>query len=147
MTENSPNAIATRRSFLKSYAATAALGALAIPRAVHAEGNGSETLKLGLIGCGGRGEGAVLDALKADPHVELVAMGDTFADRAHECLQRLQAMPEFASRIKVTPDRVFPAKDPDFDNYKHVIDSGVDVVILATPPHFRPQHLAYAVEK
>jgi predicted dehydrogenase len=74
-------------------------------------------------------------------------MGDTFADRAHECLQRLQAMPKFGSRIKVTPDRVFPAKDPDFDNYKHVIDSGVDVVILATPPHFRPQHLAYAIEK
>jgi predicted dehydrogenase len=141
-----PNA-STRRTFLATSAATAALGVLAAPRGVHADGDSAETLKLGLIGCGGRGEGAVIDALRADPHVELTAVGDTFADRAQECLARLQKHGEVGSRIKVTPDNCFPSKDPDFDNYKHVIDSGVDVVILATPPHFRPQHLAYAVEK
>jgi len=79
--------------------------------------------------------------------VELTAVGDAFADRAHECLARLQDMKEISSRINVEPDHVFPAEGRDFDNYRHVIDSGVDVVILATPPHFRPEHLAYAVEK
>jgi predicted dehydrogenase len=113
---------------------------------VHADGEGAEMLKLGLIGCGGRGRGAVVDALRADPRVELVAIGDTFADMAQNALAELRDQREISSRIKVTPDRIFPAKDRDFDSYKHVIDSGVDVVILATPPHFRPQHLAYAVE-
>lgn len=136
----------SRRTFLRQSTATAALGMMAIPGRVHADGTGTETLKLGLVGCGGRGEGAVLDALRADAHVELVAVGDTFSDRAQECLARLLSMPEMAPRIKVKPDYVFPAKGRDFDSYKHVIDN-VDVVILATPPHFRPQHLAYAVEK
>jgi predicted dehydrogenase len=137
----------TRRTFLKQSAGVAALGALAVPRAVHADGDGGGVLKLGLIGCGGRGTGAVVDALRADPLVALVAVGDTFADRAQQSLDQLRKQEEISSRIKVTPDNIFPAQGRDFDSYKHVIDSGVDVVILATPPHFRPQHLAYAVEK
>jgi predicted dehydrogenase len=146
MSEAGPT-METRRNFLKQSAATAALGALVIPRAVHADGDGSETLKLGLIGCGNRGSGAVIDALRADPNVELVAMGDAFADVAHERHEMLQQQKEFASRIKVSPENIFPKDGQSFDAYKQVVDSGVDVVILATPPHFRPQHLAYAVEK
>jgi predicted dehydrogenase len=138
---------ATRRTFLKTSAGAAALGALAIPKAVHADGNGTETLKIGLIGCGGRGGGAVDDALRADPNTELVAVGDTFADMAKARLEQWKQKPEIASRIKVEPDHIFPAEGHDFDSYKHVIDSDVDVVLLATPPHFRPLHLAYAVER
>jgi len=100
-------------------------------------------LKLGLIGCGSRGEGAVIDALTADPRAELVAMGDAFIDRAQARLNNLKGMETIRDRIKVNPDRVFA----DFDNYKKVIDSDVDVVLLTTPPHFRPEHLAYAVEQ
>ena len=70
-------------------------------------------------------------------------MGDVFADRARESLARLQEDERVKSRIRVSADQVFD----DFDNFKHVIDSDVDVVLLATPPHFRPQQLAYAVEK
>ena len=133
----------TRRRFLQQGAAAAAIGGVLAPRFVHGDGNGGDVIKIGLIGCGGRGSGAVVDAMHADPRVELVAIGDAFADRAAECLTLLKRTPEIADRIKVSPDRVFS----DFDNFKQVIDSGVDVVILATPPHFRPEHLAYAVEK
>ncbi len=150
MNDLTPPRGSTRRVFLKRSAATAAMGALILPRGVHADGAGTETLKLGLIGCGGRGRDAVIDALKADPHVELFAIGDTFADRAQDALNYFKDAPEnkaFGPRMNVTPDRVFPDKGPDFDSYRHVIDCGVDVVILATPPHFRPQHLAYAIDK
>src|SRR5258706_6364363 len=71
----------TRRDFLKVGGATLAVGALRVP-AVHAAG--SDEIKIGLIGCGGRGRGAVSDALKGAPGVRLVAMGDAFADRIEE---------------------------------------------------------------
>ncbi len=143
MVDKGASSAATRRSFLKESTAAAAIGALAIPRGVHADGEGTEAIKLGLVGCGARGEGAVVDALTAEPRAELVAMGDAFLDRAQERLANLKGMEGIKDRIKVTPDRVFA----DFDNFKHVIDSDVDVVLLATPPHFRPEHLAYAVDK
>jgi predicted dehydrogenase len=100
-------------------------------------------LKVGLIGCGGRGTGAAINALSADPHTQITALGDAFADRADSCLQTLQENTELASRVLVDRERVFSG----FDAYKNVIDSGVDVVILASPPHFRPRHLAYAVDQ
>ncbi|MCA9235084.1 MAG: Gfo/Idh/MocA family oxidoreductase [Planctomycetales bacterium] len=130
-----------RRQFLSRSAMT--LGALAAASRVHADGAGGETLRVGLIGCGGRGEGAAIDALMADPQTELVAVGDAFRDRADDCLGRLQQNEQVSSRVNVSPERVFD----DFDNFKHVIDSGVDVVLLTTPPHFRPQHLDYAVQQ
>ena len=135
----------TRRDFLKSSAAVAA--ALGSAASTHAKTSGAhsgvdETLRIGLIGCGGRGTGAVLNALAADPHSKLVAVGDTFRDRAEQCLSDLRDNEEFGSRIAVDVDHVFT----DFDNYKQVIDA-CDVVILASPPHFRPRHLGYVVEK
>lgn len=135
---------ASRRAFLKNSTVAAVGGALAgqFGLAPGAFAGGSDTLKLGLIGCGGRGSGAAVNALSADPNVKLVAMGDAFADKLQNSLTALRGS-EFADRIAVETDRQFVG----FDAYKQVIDSGVDVVILATPPVFRPEQLAYAVEK
>ncbi|HEY4312557.1 MAG TPA: Gfo/Idh/MocA family oxidoreductase [Pirellulales bacterium] len=129
----------TRRSFLQT---TAVLGGalaanLSIARGAHAAG--SDVLKVGLIGCGGRGTGAAAQALTADPNVQLTAVGDAFADRVQSSLENLRKM--FSDKVAVTDDHCFVG----FDAYKNVIDSGVDVVILATPPHFRPAHLQAAV--
>ena len=129
----------TRRSFLKAAAGATALGTLIVPKSVHA--GAGETLRVGLVGCGGRGNSAAIDALKADPHAQLVAVADTFADRAADGLALIKGDASIADRVVVQPDRVFTG----FDGYKQLIDSGVDVVLLATPPHFRPEHLRYAV--
>ncbi|HMP07579.1 MAG TPA: Gfo/Idh/MocA family oxidoreductase, partial [Lacipirellulaceae bacterium] len=108
-------------------------------RAVHA--GADETLRVGLVGCGNRGKGAALDALAADPQARLVAVADVFADAAQRATEDLQHDETLGPRAAVDPERVFVG----FDAYKQLIDSGVDVVILATPPHFRPAHLSYAV--
>ncbi len=133
---------ATRRDFLRgSTIATAAAGlsaGLAVPL-VHAAG--SSTIKVGLVGCGGRGTGAAEQALTADSNARLVAMADAFQDRLDEHLSILKGS-EVASRVDVPKDRQYTG----FDGYKHVIDQ-VDLVLLTTPPHFRPIHLAYAVQK
>jgi len=134
----------SRRDFLKTstLAASGALAAnLAFVRSAHAAG--SDLLKVGLIGCGGRGSGAAAQALRADANTKLVAMGDAFSDRLENSLQSLSADPSLAARIDVPAERRFTG----FDAYKQVIDSDVDVVLLATSPHFRPLHFKYAVEK
>ena len=110
---------------------------LSIARSAHAAG--SDVLHVGLIGCGGRGTGAAAQALTADPHVQLTAMGDTFADRLQSSLDNLRKM--FPEKVAVPDDHCFVG----FDAYKGVLESGVDVVVLATPPHFRPAHLEAAV--
>lgn len=144
MSDNTHSAAATRRDFLRiagqAGAAATAIGAMGIPRSVHAAG--SDVLRVGLIGCGGRGMGAAVDALSADKQAQLVAIGDTFADRASEALVQLKNSKPIADRVLVEPDHVFSG----FDAYKQVTDA-VDVVLLATPPHFRPEHLRYAVEQ
>ena len=127
----------TRRNFLAATAATTVLSTLAIP-AVHAANN--ETLKLALIGCGGRGSGAALNALAADPNVQLVAVCDVFKDRAEASLRNLkQSNPK---QVNVAAEAIFDG----FDGYKDAIEAA-DVVILATSPGFRPMHLAHAVAK
>jgi predicted dehydrogenase len=131
-----------RREFLrKSVFASSALAAMSIPRAVHA--GADETLRIGLVGCGGRGSGAADNALEADPNVRLVAVGDTFQEKAVSALATIKRKTKLPEHVIVDKDHVFSG----FDAYKKVIDSGVDVVILATPPHFRPAHLKYAVDK
>jgi myo-inositol 2-dehydrogenase / D-chiro-inositol 1-dehydrogenase len=101
-------------------------------------------LRVGLIGCGGRGTGAALQALNADNNITLVAMGDVFPDRIQSSLSGLtQALEaKAADKIKVSAENQFTG----FDAYRKVIDSDVDVVILATPPGFRPMHLKAAIE-
>jgi predicted dehydrogenase len=134
----------TRRGFLQASAAAAVGAALASPaasrRAIAAANANGRTLKVGLIGCGGRGTGAAAQALAADENVELAAMGDVFADQIESSLRALDG--ELSNKVNVTPQRRFVG----FDAYRAVIDSDVDVVLLTTPPAFRPQHLAAAVE-
>lgn len=131
----------SRREFLKSSSALVAGGALAsgllVSRSAHA--SGSDVLKIGLIGCGGRGTGAVGNAFAADPNIKLVAIGDAFEDRAKSSLEQLRKAD--ATRVAVEPDHVFTG----FDAFEKVLATDVDVVILATPPHFRPSHLKAAI--
>lgn len=133
----------TRREFIqKGATAGGALAAAAaiMPRAFAA---GDDVIRVGWVGCGGRGAGAMVNALTADKNVKLVAMGDAFKDKLEASLAELRKKEKFKDLIDVPPEKQFVG----FDAYKQVIDSGVDVVILTTPPHFRPLHLAYAVEK
>jgi len=138
MTEPSQHGVTTRREFLRSSALAA--GSLSLASGVYAAGD--DTLRVGLIGCGGRGTGAATQALQADPRVELHALGDVFEDRLKLSLSSLTEMTSLAGKIDVPPERQFVG----FDAYQHVIASGVDVVLLATPPHFRPIHLQAAIE-
>jgi myo-inositol 2-dehydrogenase / D-chiro-inositol 1-dehydrogenase len=135
------NSQTSRRDFLKTSALVG--GALAAPAIVPgglfaAENN--KPLKVGLIGCGGRGSGAANQALRADKNVTLTAMGDVFEDQLQNSLKSLQA--QLPEKVKVDPDHRFVG----LDAFQKVIDSGVDVVLLATPPGFRPTHLKAAVE-
>ena len=108
--------------------------------AVVSRADNSETLKVGLIGCGGRGTGAAAQALKADDNVQLTAMGDLFPERLQQSLEILQK--QLPDRINVTADHRYVG----FDAYQKVIDSDVDVVLLTTPPGFRAQQLNAAIE-
>lgn len=126
----------SRRTFLKTTTAGVALAALP-----HVHAAGGDTLRVGLIGCGGRGTGAAGQALRADPNVKLVALGDVFKDRLAGCLDTLKNDAKIAGKLDVTPERQFVG----FDAYKDVIAAS-DVVLLCTPPHFRPAHLDAAVK-
>lgn len=136
----------TRRQFVAASAGALAgpslLACAAAPAAAGGHAAGRERLRVGLVGCGGRGTGAASDALHADPGVELVAMGDLFADRIESSLAGLAQEEAVASRVKVTPEMRFVG----FDAYKRVIEQ-VDVVLLCATPHFRPMHLEEAIAK
>src|SRR5262245_3132372 len=109
----------TRRSFLKTSTGLAVgaslAGTLVVPRAVHA--GAGETLRVGLIGCGERGTGAAENALAASRENVLTAVGDTFADRALDSLQKLRRTERVSDRVKVPDDQVFVG----FDAYRNVI--------------------------
>lgn len=142
MTDSRPEF--SRRAFVQASAAVAAAG-MALPHELRATPGRADTIRVGVIGCGGRGTGAAIDCLRADADVALVAMGDLFPDRlarARENLARRAAEnPEFAAKYQVTEDRSFTG----FDAYQKVLATDIDLVILATPPGFRPVHLAAAV--
>lgn len=140
MNHNKNIKVPGRRSFLKN-SGLALLGSTLAYNGVSAsaEGAGKGTLKIGLIGCGGRGAGAAAQALQADPNVVLTAMGDVFEDRLNETYNEL--MKVAPAKVKVDNKNKFVG----FDAYFKVIESGVDVVLLATPPAFRPDHLIAAV--
>ena len=135
---------ASRRRFLKNSSVAVAgtaltTGLTTITTPVHAAG--SDVLRIGLVGCGGRGTGAANQALRADPNTKLVAMADAFQDQAERSLKQLKAAEKISQQVQVDSDHVFSG----LDAYKHVIDS-CDVVLLCTPPGFRPLHLRAAVE-
>jgi myo-inositol 2-dehydrogenase/D-chiro-inositol 1-dehydrogenase len=94
-------------------------------------------LKAGVIGCGGRGSGAAINFLNAGPNLQITALGDTFQDRVDQC--RAGILKQKNQEVPI--ENCFVG----FDCFQKVIDSGVDIVILATPPFFRPEHLAAAV--
>ena len=135
----------SRREFLKTStvaaASAAALSQLAITSRAYAQND--ETIKVGLVGCGGRGSGAAGQALSTEGPVKLVAMADAFEDRLEASLGRItKAMGKRAEeRIDVPKEKRFVG----FDAYQKLIESGVDLVILATPPGFRPIHFEAAV--
>jgi predicted dehydrogenase len=130
----------SRRQFLKTSALSgmAASGALSLVRSAYAAG--SDVIKVGLIGCGGRGSGAADNAMNAGKDVRLVAMADVFADRLEDSRQRLK---------KMKPDQVMVADDHcfvGFDAYEKLIQSGVDVVLIAAASHFHPVMLKAAID-
>ena len=130
----------TRRGFLKTtatLAGTAALGPLALERSVHAAG--SDIIRVGLIGCGGRGTDAALNALNAGQDIRLVALADIFSERLISSRDRLrQSRPD---QVHVPEDQCFVG----FDAYRQLLASGVDTVLIAPCSHFIPAILEAAV--
>ena len=137
-----PSVVSSRREFIRA-SGTAAAFALAAPGLIIREsafGQNADTLKIGLVGCGGRGTGAAGNALTADGNCILTAVADVFPEPVEGALRSLKE--QYGKRVTVTPETTFVG----LDAYKKLIDS-VDVVLLATPPGFRPTHLRYAVEQ
>ena len=95
-------------------------------------------LKAGLIGCGGRGTGAAMNFLSAGPNLKIIALADVLMDRLQDCKSKLES----EKNNVVADENCFIG----FDAYEKLIDSGVDLVIIATPPHFRPIHFAAAID-
>ncbi|MCX6624103.1 MAG: Gfo/Idh/MocA family oxidoreductase [Acidobacteria bacterium] len=128
----------TRRSFVSAASATSFL--IVKPELVR--GAGKEKLKAGLIGCGGRGTQAIVDLLTGTENVEVVAMGDLFEDRLEGSLRSIAAKhPNVASRLKVDAEHRFTG----FDAFRKVVASDIDIVMLATPPGYRPEHFEAAI--
>jgi predicted dehydrogenase len=134
----------SRRDFLKASAvAGGAMAAnLSLLSNVHAQG--SDTIKVGIIGCGGRGTGAGEDVLQSASNVKIVAIGDAFEDRVRNCQRRLQKFAagnetskNHGNSVDLPPERCFVG----LDAYEKVIDCDVNYVIQATPPGFRPIHI------
>lgn len=155
----------SRRKFLSGAAAVGAAGAMGVGTLASCAGGGESAgsagvfdfqkreyklppmldtvpdgpvLKAGVIGCGGRGSGAAMDFLNAGPNLTVVALGDVFQDRVDSLKEKLKN----EKGVEVPDENCFVG----FDAYEKVIDAGVDIVILATPPKFRPDHFEAAVK-
>jgi len=128
----------TRRDFLKT---TAALGATAFVSGTHTIfAAASDTVRIGLIGCGGQGTRDIVSCVNSSPGVEIAAMGDLFEDRLHQSFNQLKK--DVPAAVKVTPDKRFVG----FDAYQKVLESDVQLVFLTAPPHWRAEHFHAAVE-
>ena len=130
----------TRRQFLRGTATAASLAALTAGIQARAYAAGGNTMRLGLIGCGGRGTGAAVQALNACKRAKLVAMGDAFQDQLDQSWKAVSK--EHPDRVDVPPNRRFVGMDA----YAGVIGADVDLVLLCTPPGFRPLHFEAAVK-
>jgi predicted dehydrogenase len=139
MSNPSPQSPISRREFLNATG-TAAVAAPFALNSLNTHAQEGSTLRVGLVGCGGRGTGAAAQALNADKNVKLVAMADAFEDRLEGSLKTLQTQ-DVKEKLEVPEENRFVG----FDAYKKVIER-VDVVLLATPPHFRPMHIKAAVD-
>ncbi len=139
---DAPKSQPTRRKFIKNSSLLVAGGAVAsqlsLARSAHAFG--SDEIRIGLIGCGGRGTGAASQAMNTEGPTRLVAMADVFADRLQQSLRGLKG--QHNDKVDVPQERQFVG----FDAYKQVLEAPIDLVILATPPGFRPLHFEAAVK-
>ncbi len=124
-----------RREFLKTAALVTGFPAIVSAQSV------TNAIKVGLVGCGGRGTGAASQALKADDYTELTAVADIDQSQVDHSLETLKKIQKISGRVKVESTKTFLG----LDAYRKLIDSGVDVVLLATPPGFRPGHLAACI--
>ncbi len=133
---------ASRRDFLKgstaAVASAALAGGLSTARTAHAQG--SDVIKVALIGAGGRGTGAVIQQMNADKGVKLVAVADAFEEKATGAVEKIRK--QHPEQVAVTPDHVFAG----LTAYKEVLATDADLVVLATPPGFRPQQYWAAVQ-
>jgi myo-inositol 2-dehydrogenase / D-chiro-inositol 1-dehydrogenase len=143
----------SRRKFLGDAAAITSLGALGAGAIISSCNRKPEytapvfpeqapdgpVLRAGLVGCGDRGTGAAFNFLEAGPNLEIVALGDVFQDRIDGCRRQLRER----GNVEIPEENCFVG----FDSYKKVIDSGIDVVLLCQPTHFRPESLQYAVQQ
>ena len=131
----------TRRDFLKKSTAAFMVGGIASrigdPPPVHAKG--SDEIRVGLIGCGGRGTGAAENVAQAAPGVKIIALGDVFKDKIDSCVDSLKKT--IADKLDVPEERQFVG----LDAYQKVLSADINYVILATPPGFRPLHLKAAL--
>ena len=130
--------IANRRSFIKTASAAGVAAGISAPGLVFGAPD-NRKLKIGLVGCGGRGSGAADDTMSADSNVELWSCGDVYQNAIDGAVRNLQN--KFKDRVNVDASRQFTGMDA----YQKVLESGCDLVILATPPGFRPVHFEAAV--
>lgn len=138
--DNSPDRATSRRDFLKTSALLAggtALGQLSIAQSAHAAGR--DVIRIGLIGCGGRGTEAARNAMNAGPDIQLAAMADIFEERLQSSRQTLQAAKK--EQVQVKQDHCFLG----FDAYQKVLETEVDVVLITPASHFIPEMLRAAV--
>jgi len=137
---SSPSPAPTRRNFLQAAAATGALGMLPLARTAHAAG--SDVVKIALSGCGGRGTGALADALSnsVGAKVQLIALHDAFGERIENCLRAISA--RFPDKVDVPPERCFT----NLDGYQRLTETGADIILDCSPPGFRPMHFEHYVQ-
>jgi len=135
----------TRRDFVKAGAVIGAGAMVPSAMASRLMGSQDDTIKVGIIGCGGRGTGAAANAIMAHPSVRLIAMADLFEDRlkgSHNWIVNDEDH-DYTNQVSVDPEHMFVG----FDAYKQLLAlDEIDYVILATPPHFRSIHFAAAVD-
>lgn len=129
----------SRRDFLR-HSATVSLATFAGANRLYAAG--SDIIRVGMIGCGDRGTADARDFLASTEGVQLTAMADIFPDQLDSSLADLSRKRDIDDKVTLTKEMCFTG----FDSYKQLLQTDVDVVILATPPHFRPEHLRAAVE-
>ena len=132
----------SRRKFLKqSTVAAAGAAAIATNVARTAHAAGSDEIKFVVIGCGGRGSGAAANIMNTKGNVKLVAVADAFQNKAEYAVKRLAQTHK--DKVAVPQDQIFAG----LDAYKKAIDTDCDLVVIATPPGFKPQQFEYAIEK
>ena len=127
----------TRRDFVAATGAIAGVLATGLPK-VHAASD--NVIRVGLIGCGGRGSGAAVNAMAADPNVRIVALADLFPEAIESCRKSMQN--RFSEQFTVTDETCFAG----FESYKELLAADIDVVLLASPPCYRPEHIEASVE-